>query len=85
MTTSRLEDKMFDFEKNAEEFVNNFKAISKFVAVNHKQGGPDMAMFIKKMENQQSLYHKPQKAYPAEYRSSLGRINIKKQIGRRQP
>ena len=47
-TTSRLKDKVLYFskKKNATDFVNNYKEISKFIAVNYKHGRPKMAMVI---------------------------------------
>ena len=48
-----LEDQVFNSgkHKHAAYFVNKCEAITKYIAVNYKQGGPEMAMAINKMDN----------------------------------
>ena len=52
MPTTGLEDKVFDFGKqtHAADFVNNREATSKYITVNYKHGGPEIAMAINNME-----------------------------------
>ena len=50
--TTGLEDKVFGFWKNkhAEDSVENCEAISKYIAVNYKNGGTKMATEINKVD-----------------------------------
>ena len=61
-----IEDKVFNFgkQKHAAYFMKNCEAITKYVAVKYKHGGPQMSMVINKIKNQLLMWQRSQNTQP---------------------